>query len=359
LDIEDPQGLLKNARVSGNKLDATVSDNTGHHQFFVKLKNPEVIVPVTLTIEPHFSASVKSAVYNDIDKTITANIVVKAPSMKENSGKLMIGMLGRQSEIAVNHTGLINQPVIFKTMDMPAGGVYPVEFTLQNKHGDILKTAVNTLLCGVDSAADRRMQEIRNKRTEFIDISGMRNSHSIFATSLWRWENVNIDCGVFKYFGDTIKTKGGIFASPKTNNTLVTIEYGRSDHQTAQTIRSEKPSILVFPVNKKIMNLSLFFISDVQSRNTRTEAGKIKLNYENGETTRIPLITGQNISMLEFSAMKDSELEPVNLGNWPGGLARVLQIPCDAFSTLTSFSIEINAADAQLGLIGVSVVYNL
>jgi hypothetical protein len=327
-----------------------------HHQFFVKLKNPEVIVPVTLNIEPHFSASVKSSVYNAIEKTITTSIVVKAPSMKENSGKLTIRMLGRQCEIAINHTGLVNRAIVFKNTDMPAKGVYPVEFNLQNKHGDILKTVVNTLFCGVDSLTDSRMQEIRNKRTEFIDISGMRNNNFIFATSLWRWANVNIDHGVFKDLGDTIKTKEGIFACPKTDRTLVTIEYGRSDHQTAQTTRSTKPSVLVFPVNKKIMNLSLFFISDVQSRNTGTEVGKIKLNYENGETTRILLITGQNISMLEFSPMKNSELEPVCLGNWTGGLASVLQISCNASSTLKSFSIEIEAADAQMGLIGASVI---
>ena len=356
VDIQDPQGLLKNTKVSGTRLDAAVSDNTGHHQFFVKLKNPEVMVPVTLTIIPHFSASVKSAVYNLFDKTVTTNIVVKAPSMKENSGKLMIGIGDRQNEIPVSHTGLFKRVIVFKNTGMPAKGPYTMEFTLQNNHGDILKTAVSTLLCGADNTTDTRMQEIRDRRTGFIDISGMCNSHSVFATSLWRWANVNIDHSVFKDFGDTIKTKGGIFACPRTDSTLVTIEYGRSDHQTAQTVRSKKPSVLVFPVNKKIMTLSLFFVSDVQSRNTSTEVGNIKLNYYSGESMCIPLISGQNISMLEFSPLKGSELEPVALGNWPGGLARVLQIPCDASLTLKSFSIEIVAADAQLGLIGVSVV---
>ena len=356
VDIQDPQGLLKNTKVSGTRLDAAVSENTGHHQFFVKLKNPEVIAPVTLTIIPHISASVKSAFYNLTDKTVTTNIDVKAPSMKENSGKLMIRIADRQSEISVRHTGHVNRMIVFKNMDIPAKGVYPVEFNLQNNQRDILKTTVNTLLCGSDSATDKRMQIIRDMRTEFIDISGMRNSQSVFATSLWRWANVNIERGVFKDFKDTIKTNGGIFACPRTDNTLVTIEFGRSDHQTAKTIRSDKPSVLVFPVNKKIMNLSLFFVSDVQSRNTGTELGHIKLNYDIGETTSIPLITGQNISMLEFSSMKDSELEPVYLGNWKGGLARVLQIPCKSSLTLKSFSIELNAADAELGLIGVSIV---
>lgn len=356
IDIQDPQGVLKITKVSGKIMDAVLTDNTGHHQFFVKLKNPEVIVPVTLNIVPHFQVSVKSGTYNASDRTLKSHIVVNVPSMKEKTGILTFSLLNHQSEISVNNTDSVSRIIVFKDIDMPAKGIYTAEFILQDNFHNIFKSSANIYLKGDDNFSDSLMEKMRNKRTEFIDISGMRNNNSIFATSFWRFENIAADHNVFKDLGDTIKTQAGIFACPKTDNTLVTIEYGRSDPATAQTIPDIKPSVLVFPVNKKILNLSLFFISEVQSRHTSTGVGTIKLNYDNAKTTSIPMVTGQNISMLTPWFVPELETVYIPIKSSAACWARVLQIPCDGKLTLNSFSIEINAADVEFGLIGASIV---
>jgi hypothetical protein len=354
--IQDLQDVLKNIKISGNEIDAEAFDNIGHHQFFVKLKNPEIIIPVTLNIEPHFTTLTKTATYNASDKTLKAHIVMNAPSMKEKTGVLTVSLLNHQTEISVNNTDSVSQIIVFKNIDTPAKGIYTAKFSLQDDSNNTFKSTANVYLKGEDNFNDSLMMKIRNRRTEFIDISGMRNSNSIFATSFWRYFDIVADRDVFKNFGDTIKTEAGIFACPKTDNTLVTIEYGKSDKATVQTIRGTKPSVLVFPVNKKIMNLSLLFISEIQSRHTATEVGTIKLYYDNGETKLVPLLTGQNISILTSLFVPELENVFLPIKSWADSWARVLQIPCDGRLTLQSFSIEINAADVEFGLIGASIV---
>ncbi len=356
--IQDPQTLLKNVRVSGRTLDAVITDNIGHHQFFVKLKSPGVIVPVTLDIEPHFTALIKTATYNARDKTLKANIVVNVPSMKEKAGVLTISLLNHQTEIPVKNTESVSRTIVFENIDAPAKGIYTAEFGLHDNSHEVFKATANVYLKGEDNYNDSLMMQIRNRRTEFIDISGMRNSNTIFATSFWRYFDIVADRDVFKNSGDTIKTEGGVFACPKTDNTLVTIEYGKSDKSTVQTIRGTKPSVLVFPVNRKIMNLSLLFISEIQSRHTATEVGTIKLFYDNGDTILVPLVTGQNISILTSLFVPELENVYLPIKSWADSWARVLQIPCDVGLTLKSFSIEIIAADVEFGLIGVSIVTN-
>lgn len=354
-NIQDPQSVLRNIKLSGNKMVAVVSGNPGHHQFFVKLKDPDVYIPVALNIEPHLRVQVKSATYSSSDKILKTDLVVHAPSMKKKSGKLTIKLLDRKAGIPFNNTDSVNQSIFFKNIDIPSKGVYAADFILEDNNGNILKTSVNFNLSGIDNHSDSLMQLTRNKKTEFIDISDKRNSHSIFVSSQWVNKNITIDRNVFINWGDTIKTNAGIFSCPKTENTLAIIEYGKSQRSTAQTIRSGNPSVMVFPVNGKIMNLSLFFISELQSRHTGTRVGELKLNYDNGETTLIPLITGQNISMITPKIVP--ELETVYLHNLPVGFARVLQVPCNSSLTLKSFSVEVNASDVEFGLIGSSIVH--
>jgi hypothetical protein len=358
-DIQDPQTLLKNVKVSGHTLDALISDNIGHHQFYIKLKRPGVIIPVTLDIEPHFTASIKTATYNSSEKTLKAHIVVNVPSMKEKTGVLSVSLLNHQTEIPVKNTDSVSRIIVFKNIDTPAKGIYTAEFVLQDNSHEVFKSTANVYLKGEDNYSDSLMMKIRNRRTEFIDISGMRNSNSIFATSFWRFFDIAVDRDIFKNFGDTIETQAGVFACPKTEKTLASIEYGRSDRATVQTIRSTKPSVLVFSVNKKIMNLSLLFISEIQSRHTATEVGTIKLYYDNGETKFVPLVTGQNVSMLTPVVVPGLESVYLPIISWADSWARVLQIPCDDGVTLKAFSIEIKAADVEFGLIGASTVRKL
>jgi hypothetical protein len=92
------------------------------------------------------------------------------------------------------------------------------------------------------------------------------------------------------------------------------------------------------------------------SRHTGCKVGSIQIIYEGGKKVIVPLIVGKNVDTLFSHFAVDTFPVSVSVGEWQDDNANVLRLPCEASLVLDSLSFTIDAADVQMGLMGVNII---
>lgn len=184
-----------------------------------------------------------------------------------------------------------------------------------------------------------------------LDISQILNARHIYKTSRW----ASREPREFRELRSSgkIATEIGSFSVSSAEVGLAVAEYGTCDEITGQIGHSEHTGTLTVVVGKRAKVLNLLFANEVESRLTGSKVGEIRLRYETGTKTTIPLVVGINIDTLwsHFA----TETIPVPFGN-EGENLKALQITCDQKRKLIDALISIEVADVQFALLGATVI---
>lgn len=255
--LYDPQQNFRNFTFDKRSVTAVVNNNSsGHHSFFVKLKNISVLFPVSFNLKKNFH------------ETQIPNIIPK--------------------------------------------------------------TKLSTAL---------------------VDITKYFNTDTVYAFTEWRNSNVIFDADYFSSIDTASKIVLKEFGvnAPPINMAMIT--FGLSDAYTRVTGKTRFPASLTIPVNKNGQQLSLLFMNEMETRLTGATIGQLTLTYNDGAVTQIPLIVGKNIDAL--SGFFANELVPVKMKFTD--YAKIYTTPINTNKVLKSFTISIDAADMEIGLMGVKL----
>jgi hypothetical protein len=187
-----------------------------------------------------------------------------------------------------------------------------------------------------------------------VDISKYINTDTLYAFTEWRNSNVLFDAD---YFSSIYEASRKVFedfgvTGPRLNMAMIT--YGLSDSYTRETVKTRFPASLTIPVNKSGQQLSLLFINEMETRLTGATVGLLILTYTDGSSTNIPLTVGKNVDAL--SRFFATELQPLRMKETD--YAKIYNLPINRNKILKSFTIKINAADFEFGLIGAKIIGN-
>lgn len=191
-----------------------------------------------------------------------------------------------------------------------------------------------------------------NVKSTLIDISKYLTTDTVYSTTEWRFGNVVFDKPYFSEIDSAslpVLKEFGIVTPPIK---MAMIKLGLSDSYTRETIKTRFPSRLTIPVNKKGQQLSLLMMNEIESRLTGATIGRLSLTYADGTVTQIPLTIGKNVDAL--SRFFATELLPVRMKFTD--YIKIYNLPINGDKVLKSFTIKIDAADMQIGVMGVKVL---
>ncbi len=358
--ISDPQEALQNVFINDRTVQGTAAKGQAIQQLFVHLKDPAVIVPLSVSIRPHFAVYADTARYSAKDKSVRLTARAWLPGGK-GPNRLMAD-LGGQAALAglmddPDSTGPVKCEFVWADREIPAEGTYKIRFHVANDEAGYESTCP-VVLRGSDPATDLRMCQVRDSRTRSLDIKASYNSITMFMTSAWRrWEAEIIRSSFLDSTG-VLSTPIGSFTVPLTGPCLAVIQLGMSDPFTRLTLPVKYPRRLDVPVHKKISMLSLLYATEVESRLTGSRVGRLTLHYENDNSEEVPLCVNRNIQTMYSHFAADTYPVRVTVTrDARTDFITIYRISCDAGEVLESFAIEMDAADAQFGLMAANVMF--
>ncbi len=366
-EVKDPQSILEKTEIKKNILKYTTRNKIGEYEIFVKLKNPEYYVPVILNITHEFDLLCDTAVYDISDNTLKIDATVKFYNYKK-------GKYGIEASDPYFHrtqiidSGLINSTkFIFKEFPIPVKSLDIINFKLKDENGKIIETDKKVVFKGIDEVTDQAILKKRLDKIQSINISSLFNTNSYLNMFPGRDEElINLTSLIT---GGHISTKFGNFIyTPSEKKSMLLIELGRSDATSMKTILTKYSDKAVIPVGVNVSELDLLYINDAESRNTGSRVGKITLFYTNNDTAIVPLVLGKNMDFINAYTAKDvfpifvsEKLDKITsysaYNKYNVSYIRhlnFLPILCDKNKYLKSIQIDIEAADAQFGLIGIN-----
>ena len=197
------------------------------------------------------------------------------------------------------------------------------------------------------------MTALKEKNTIHINISRYFNTDSICANSEWRsGKYVVFNSNYFSFVESNTQKVFRDFDVSTVDFKMAMINYGMSEKYTRATKKSKYSGELTIPVNRKGQILSLLFVNEIEIRLTGSRVGELVLNYKDGDTTQVPLICGKNIDAL--SKFFAPDLIPIRMKNTD--YAKIYSLPINPDKVLESFTIKLDAADIQIGLMGVNLI---
>jgi hypothetical protein len=102
--------------------------------------------------------------------------------------------------------------------------------------------------------------------------------------------------------------------------------------------------------------LSLLYATEVESRLTGSRVGRLTLHYSNGKNEEIPLLVNLNMQTMYTHFAADTYAVPVTVTrDARTDFINIYRISCDGGQVLESCAIEMDAADAQFGLLSANV----
>lgn len=357
IDIEslyDPQHVFKKASIFKNSIKAEINDNSiGYHQFFAKIKNLPVIYPFSFEIKPSYKIHCNAARYDVTTKKIFLNLTSLTPALTNKKATLNIKLLAyTKSMVLWNESFSSDALVELPGVKILPDGAYEIQYSLMSDGKKIFWDSEFIHIKGANEVSIAEMLLEKNKNTIQIDISKYYNTDTIYAFTEWRNGDVILDSNYFSLVSNASKSMFNDFNLSKPSLNMAMVNYGMSDSYTRETYRGRFSESLTFPVNEKSLMLSLLFVNEIETRLTFSKVGELVLTYKDGETQVVPLIVGKNIDAL--SNFFATELMPVKMKNTD--YAKIYTIPANPDKILQSFTVKLNAADIEIGMLGVNVI---
>lgn len=348
-EVFDPQQVLTDVKIFKTKIDGVVHAQPGLHEFFVRLKEIPVFIPVSVMVKPRFKLEFPQALYNLNSKRL---IIKMKGELQPTSNEMILKVRVAEKEIDFTlDKSQFDKTIIVENVELMPEGIYNIDVTLLLKDCSVYKNQQRIEIKGADSVTQNEMSNLRKQRIRHIDISELLNTQSIYAFTFWRNANVVIDSSYFNL--DSIgKKKIAEYDVKRTGKNMAMVNYGISDQFTRETRSTGMPATLTVPVNMYGQALSLLFISEMETRLTESNIGVINLHFESGSDVQIPLIVGKNIdAMGGFFA---TDITPVIMKGWD--FCKIYDIPLPVNTKLRSFTISLSSADAEFGLLAANII---
>lgn len=366
-EVLDPQSLLNGTNIAKNVLKINVGNKIGKYEFFVKLKNPDYYVPITLNIIPEFEILCDTAVYDISSKSLIIDATVLSNISGVNKYAMEFSVSNLHQTLIVDSKRSQSIKLIFQNFPLPYKSTEYIKFQIGDGKNKIYEINKGIVYKGIDKATIQTVYRKRMDLTHSIDISPYFNTHSYLNMFPWGRDELPFNIIIAKN-GDTINTHYGNFLYKTFTNRAALIELGRSDSYNRETVTTQYSAKVDIPVGAFTSEIDLLYFNEVESRNTGTEVGKITLFYENNDTAVLPLVVGKNIDFVRSYIAKDAF--PVFVSENGDKIVsysstkyyntccskhlNFLPIECDKDKFLKSIQISIQAADAQFGLIGMN-----
>jgi hypothetical protein len=183
-----------------------------------------------------------------------------------------------------------------------------------------------------------------------LELSAAFNAGHLSATSRW----ANRSPRDFKELRANGKVETGLgpFRVATGETCLAFAEFGVCDPISGKIKRSAHPATVTVPVGARIEALNLLYATELASRLTGSQAGRLELRYATGAAVVIPLVVGVQLDTL-FSHFASATV-PVPTGvDW--GCANAWRVLCDPRRELVSAIVQIEVADVQFGLLAASI----
>jgi hypothetical protein len=196
-------------------------------------------------------------------------------------------------------------------------------------------------------------QWIAGKR-EPMPMDDKFNSDSIMTRNAWRHDPFKIEfpsCTEASSGGCEIPVgKSSFHVVPKGRNILV-LEVGENDPYMQQLQLSNFSSWVDLPVGKSVRALEFLTATEVAPRLTGVQVGVMHLRYAAGAAMDAPLVYGQNIDCFSHPFAIDTDNYKV-----AKGVLSAFVVKTDASRKLEEIKIQLYAADASVGVLGINLV---
>lgn len=349
--LYDPQHVFKNVAILKKSIKAEINGNsTGCHSVFVKLKNMPVIYPLYFEIN---KIHCKEATYDVTTKKILLNLTSFTPALANKKTTLNINLLEYTKSIVLRKDSYSSNALVeLPGVKMLPDGVYEIQYSLISEGKKVQGDTEFIHVKGANEVSKAEMLLKKKTHTINIDISKYYNTDTIFAFTEWRYANIILDSNYFSTISSASKNIFNDFKLSKNRLNIAMVNYGKSDSYTCVTLKSRFPENLTFPINEKSLMVSLLFVNEIQPRLTFSNVGELVLTYIDGETQIVPLIVGKNVDALP--KIFATELIPIKMNNTD--CAKIYTIPANPYKILQSLTVKLNAADIEIGIMGVNVI---
>lgn len=233
-----------------------------------------------------------------------------------------------------------------------------ISYTLQRQNGEVIMTGRDTIrIVGESEETKRKLQSLRDRRTLQLDISPQYNAKSMRAASRWRQSGAmhHLDANILTCRTGIMATSAGNFKLPPHENCMILVEYGYSDSYTRDTIPSDIESRIKVPIEMRCCMVSMLYANEVESRHTGAEVGSIRLHYEDGETTLVPLLVGENVDTMFTHFAKDTFPVKIEGEGFYEDFLNVFQLACHPEKVLKAIEVQVDAPDVHIGVLGINI----
>jgi len=360
--VSDANDMMEYVRFKGNRLVRKLKDKTGEATIYVKLIDPNIVLPITIESRENYYIKITDFLYDYQNKKFTLKATVDALE-PDSSCKMRVELLNYSlsSEVIFDKNNQSQVVFNFNQTNMLPEGVYTVKYSIISDDRVISSGKQRVDLKGNDELSDKFLRKYRDSKLEHLDLTGYLNSKTIYAMSRWRTD-VPMIYYVDKLPDGKIETSYGTFKlNNKDGNYMCLLSKGSSDRCTGIPIDSKGINNATIEINRRVYNVSLFFAGEVESRHTMEKVGSIKLIYNDGSVEEISIRSGENIgSLYSHYASDNIEVkEPYEVwkGNsWDADSMDAYRIPCDPNKVLLSMNISVDLYDVSIGLMGVNLI---
>ncbi|MHB1484717.1 MAG: glucosidase family protein [Saccharofermentanales bacterium] len=361
-NVSDPCNMMAEMKIKGNVITGKLADKENDAILYVELSDINVIYPIKFAVRNNYSVNVTDLTYNPSEMSMQIKIDVDAVKPGD---QLIIstGILGMRSDAALtfNKDKIATAGVVLSGIENLPEGVYSVEYEIKSKNTVVLSGEQRCDVKGSDSIAQTQMTKIRDSRLHNMDLTPYFNSNVIYAMTRWR-ADVPMIYYVDRLPEGKVETAYGTFRlNNKGGDYMCLLRKGSTNRVTGQPIDFDGITKTSISIDKKLYNIALFFAGEVESRQTFGDIGSIKLVYEDGDITEIPVIVGKNMGTLysHFATDTIEVKEPGEVwkGNsWDIDSMNVYRIPCDPSRRLKELSIQMDLYDVNFGLMGMNTI---
>ncbi|MCD9023739.1 glycoside hydrolase family 116 protein [Cohnella silvisoli] len=354
-DTLDPQEAVEELRAKDNVLAGLTSEYTGDKTLFVLLEPAGQYVPLRFQVQEPLEVAGLSAIQQTNGKVkLRFEWRVAKGASWPSDAEWLVRWQGESRPVCFDSSpGLHQAEVSFSNREFFPEGLYAADVELWASGQLLWSASQEAILKGVDAETSRRMAELRDRQTVYLDLTPMRNAPHLWAMSLWRvWKEYPVPLSSLAGEPGIVRTEAGSFQVLESGENLAIIENGRSERYSRQTMPSPHPSSLEIAVGRRVRMVSLFYANEAEARHTATTVGSITLQYDDGCQTIIPLAIGKQLDML-YDKTAESAL-PIAYGEWD--YLNVWRLSARSDSALSRFTIQLDVPDVQLGLLGASVV---
>lgn len=357
----DANQAFDSIHVDGERAFAKAAKISGEATIYLYCKMSKVVYPVQISILKAVNLDLNQLTYDykSGQAEITYRIKTAYPSENYN---LELRFLNVVKTVAIEKVSDKTDTISFELLSKLPESTYQVSATVYH-NGEFLFTQMQQLQLQPKAPEElKQLIAFRDCCTKTIDLHQYFNSKVINGMSRWRCD-VPMIYPVEKISQHMLETPYGRFDFPTdSGNYMVLLDKGYSDCAYGQPKKSDGIHKIRIPIEEKAYSIALFYASEVESRHTFSEVGKITLYYQQ-KREEIPLIVGKNIDSL-FSHFASDTLEvkepaEVWTGNsWDVDSMNLYRIACDPYQELQSLEIEIDRYDVAFGLMAMNVTVN-